>query len=188
MMLESYIWLFLVAFTLHEFEEILTMERWLGRHRALLEQGVPKWTKPMVDKLMHATTPVYTAIIMEEFILIALATLIIVEMALFDFFAAVVVAYLIHLLIHGVQAIYLKRYVPGLLFGVLSGIYGAYVLTIFGRIAYVDWSKVRVMMPIIFIVIVLNLAGGHWFAGRLFPPTVGTNRETIEGKGSGREI
>lgn len=172
MMLESFIWLFLVVFVLHEFEEILTMETWLKRHRDILEHIVPKRIKPVVLKLANSTTPVFTAVIMEEFILLAIATLAMAEWALYDLFAALVLGYFIHILIHGAQAIYLRRYIPGLYFGFVSGAYSLYVLIYFGRLAYVDWSKVWVLTPILLIIMGLNLFGGHLIAERIFNPEV----------------
>lgn len=168
MMLESFIWLFLVVFVLHELEEILTMENWLKEHGNLINERVPKRLKFIVPLLLNTTTPKITVIVMEEFLLAAVVTLVIVEGALFDLFAAMVMGYLIHLLVHGAQALYLKRYIPGLCFGIVSGLYGVFVLIYFGRLSYLDWGMVWKLTPLLMAVIALNLAGGHILAGKVF--------------------
>lgn len=110
-------WLFIVFFMLHEFEEIICLPNFIHKNQALLELKAPK---KILTNTLTLSTEQFTFAVFEEFILLSFITFIAVQSNKYEFFLATVIVYLIHLLIHLFQSIFLKKYIPGMLGGTIS--------------------------------------------------------------------
>ncbi len=117
---------------IHGLEGILTGSRWLRKNGEAVRTRLP-WASGCIDRAQALGTSGLTVTIVEEFLIIATVTVAVfykVHWAKWIWFA-LFFAFTVHLLLHIVQAIVAKRYVPGLITAILALPYGAYFCYMF---------------------------------------------------------
>ena len=124
------IWLFPIAFILHDFEELILFEPWLKKNagliRARLENRVPAALEKQVNLILDKTTPQFALPICLIFILTVIASLLAVLSGQLILFLIASSLFFLHGFMHVGQAIFLRRYIPALITSVFIVIpYGA---------------------------------------------------------------
>ena len=112
------LWLFPIAFMLHDFEELIGFEPWLKRHgsevKSRLEGRLPVFVMKQVNVILSKTTAEFAVPVLLIFLLTVISTFLAVEYHSYGFFLAASACFVLHGLIHIGQAIALRRYVPAL--------------------------------------------------------------------------
>ncbi len=121
--IETLLWLLPVVFMIHEFEEIIMMKPWLNKNWEKLENKFPKKVVEKMDVYRQLSVSAFSLVVAEEFILLAVFTFIAVEFEFYDFWAGLVIGFLIHLLVHVVQFLVFRKYVPFILTSIPAGIF-----------------------------------------------------------------
>ncbi|MFK3938138.1 HXXEE domain-containing protein [Alkalihalobacillus sp. NPDC078783] len=110
----TFLWLFIVVFMLHDFEEIITVEHWAEKRKSLLQS---KWTKPIwsfwnirSNEFAKRDVVIFLFVSMVVFMRVELSSVPGVEMG-FHLFLWIV---FVHNLIHLIQTCVAKTYTPGL--------------------------------------------------------------------------
>lgn len=106
--------LFSLFFMLHELEETAFMPHWAIRQRMQAKPGKKRKRIPPVSARD------FTLMVLEEYILLLGITGICMTAHWLAFYQAIMIVYNFHIIIHIIQAITLKSYVPGLWLGILS--------------------------------------------------------------------
>lgn len=163
---ESIIWLFPVFFMLHELEEIIFLPAWLKRNSGIIAEKYPRIYRRIEGRLSTMSTRGFAVAVAEEFILVSLATLISVEMMLYSFFVSLLIMYSMHVVIHCVQSLALRRYIPAVGTGVLSVFYSLFAIAHLHSSFTLDGKHIMITTPILFAVMVLNLLLVHRAMGR----------------------
>ncbi|GIO54815.1 HXXEE domain-containing protein [Paenibacillus cineris] len=117
--INSLIWLFLAAFMIHDFEEIITVEGWMRRNYDQVSRIVPDRAGRILKDFSNITGSQFAVAVFFEFILFIPFTYLAAEhrwMLLFTGFNTIM---LIHVFTHVGQSIYLRRYTPGVVTAVL---------------------------------------------------------------------
>lgn len=124
MKLQSALWLFPLAFLIHDGEEIMTMPAWIEQNSATLAQVAALGTvgSHIVENLATTTAGVAVAVAF-ELGLILVATFLLARkrqrgFGLY-FYAAMLGAFTFHLLTHVAQAVIFGGYTPGIVSAVL---------------------------------------------------------------------
>ena len=117
--------LLLVAFSLHDFEEILFQHSWVLKNQNRIVKKFP-FAKNILEHLAKLDTKKFAVIAFEEFCIILFGTiLMLAKISFWQYIeAALLFAFGIHLIIHLLQAILVKGYVPGLVSSLLLLPYG----------------------------------------------------------------
>lgn len=109
--LRAVIWGFPVAFLIHDFEEVLTMERYTRRH--------PPPVPAVLHDLARVTTPQVAVAVACEFVLCCAASALAVRTpqrgAALNLYAAAVSILFLNVFTHLGQSVRARRYTPGLL-------------------------------------------------------------------------
>lgn len=153
-MSDSIIFLYLsfpILFMFHELEEIAFMTEWMNRLKKDKLGKLPQLFKKM-DTPSHKS---FTMMVMEEYLLIMIIAGICYMFSYHEFYVALIISYNIHILIHVMQAVFLKSYVPGLILGVLSFIILTIILSTYINI--LDLNLVLVLTPINLLIVFINL-------------------------------
>lgn len=122
---------FPIIFLVHELEEIVMARRWLDKHEEKLVSHYPQF-KLIIRHLMRLDTLAFSIAAAEEFlILLAVTAAILVDTpyAIWIWISLFMV-YSLHLLVHVVQIILVRGYVPGIVTTILSLPYSIYVINI----------------------------------------------------------
>ncbi|MCD2257063.1 HXXEE domain-containing protein [Lactobacillus sp. CC-MHH1034] len=141
---------FPILFMLHELEELAYMPSWYQK-KLVHFQKIPQKLKQYLKTPPRA----FALIVLEEYLLILIVGAICYFNNSSVFFIALIIAYNLHIIGHVLQALYLKTYVPGLCFGILSFVGLTYLLVQFTPPASGD--LLIIFVPLYLILLMLNL-------------------------------
>lgn len=135
----------------HELEESI----WMPDFSKKILSSQKQLPKRVLRLLGSNDSKTFSFIVMEEFFLLGLVTVLCYFYSQYDIYIAVIIGYEIHIVGHIAQSLYLKKYVPGLLTGLMSTV--IMFILIKNVLIEVD-IKMVLMLPIpIIILIFLNL-------------------------------
>ncbi|MBP2650993.1 MAG: hypothetical protein H6Q74_1818 [Firmicutes bacterium] len=167
MHIESLMWLFPIAFMFHDFEEIIFLPAWIKNNATYLTSKYPRIGKKLVLNYKNKSSSAFALAVFEEFIILVILTLICVELKYYSFFAALALAYLTHVIVHVIQFIALKKYIPAVGSAVLTGIYNIYSLYTLDYLGFLNWEYIGILTPPVIIVMGLNLFFALWLADKI---------------------
>ena len=120
---------FPLAFIIHEAEEIAVQKRWMARHHDLLKQKFPR-LKPLTGHLAKLGTKAFAVAAAEELLIVLAVTALVLIQYEFcmQIWSAIFIAFSLHHIVHILQAVAVRGYVPGLVSTVVLLPYSAYGL------------------------------------------------------------
>jgi hypothetical protein len=171
MSLPTLIWLFPIAFMLHDFEELIGFEPWLKRHgsdvRAKLQKVLPTALMPRVGALLGKSTTEFAVPVCLIFLLTAISSFIAVELHSYAFFLAASAAFTLHGLMHIGQSIAMHRYVPALATSILIVLpYGVLLYPRLVAEGIVTWPGLLLYGLIGIVAILPIILGMHWLGDK----------------------
>jgi len=120
------IWLFPVAFMLHDFEEIILSEAWLqknaGELKGILQNRLPAFLAKRMCAVLDKSAAEFALPISLIFGLTALSSFLAVEYGQYGFFLAASGLFFVHGFAHVAQAVAFRRYIPAVVTSVLVAI------------------------------------------------------------------
>ena len=116
-----------LAFLLHDAEEVAVQHRWMENHSGALRVRFPR-LRPLLDRLQRLNTKAFALAALEEFIVLLCATACVLADVSFalELWAALFLAFSLHLLLHLGPAVAVRGYVPGLVTSILLSPFAAY--------------------------------------------------------------
>ena len=116
-----------LAFLLHDAEEVAVQHRWMENHSGALRERFPR-LRPLLDRLQRLNTKAFALAALEEFIVLLCVTACVLADVPFalELWAALFLAFSLHLLLHLGQAVAVRGYVPGLVTSILLSPFAAY--------------------------------------------------------------
>ena len=103
-----------IFFTIHELEEIIMVKSWITRNIPLLYERFPR-LKPVISKMGLVTTQSFAAIALEELLIVIVCTAISLYTHNIIPWYCCLAAFVIHLVIHLIQFLVWRRYIPAIL-------------------------------------------------------------------------
>jgi hypothetical protein len=111
-LLPGFLWLFLVLFMVHEFEEIILIAAWKRRNAEYLKTRNPTWTPYRA----FLSTPSFCCAVAEEWILLAVVTAMSWASQNYFLWYGMLCGFAFHLVaLHFALTFIFRRYVPGLI-------------------------------------------------------------------------
>lgn len=167
MTLSTLLWLFPVSFMLHDFEEIIRIERWMQRHGDRVEKKIPGFVKDAFAKMREMTTPEMAAAVAVVFVVFCFATYLAVEFKVFGPFIFCSVGYFAHGFFHLGSAIIMRNWTPGALTSLLLVIpYSVFLLSRLTVLEITSWKMIALLVPITLLAFLGLIRIVHWL-GRL---------------------
>lgn len=135
-------WLFPVVFMLHDFEEIVMFKAWFARNGARLEARFPSVARWLLPHMASISTPGFALAVAEELLIFSLVTLIAIQVGLYAMWAGMVVAFLLHLVMHFGQFVAWRGYVPVIATSGPAALYCLWALWTLDGTVGLDWGVV----------------------------------------------
>lgn len=109
-----------LLFIVHDAEEIFFQHKWVIKNEERIRSRFP-FANAIVDKLVKLDTASFVIAALEEWVILVVATLYLLVDGPYGHFLweSLFLAFSFHLLVHIIQAVLLKGYVPGLVTGIL---------------------------------------------------------------------
>lgn len=158
--MQSLVWFFLVAFMLHDLEEIIFVESWIKKHKQQVMHKVPMRVSKQLDKVLNITSGQFAVAVLLEFIVFIPFTYLAAEQGSYFIFLAINTLLLLHVFTHVGQSLYLKQYTPGVVSAVIVTL--PYTLYLFHQLLseqLVTWTEILLSIPVGFLVVPLVLLG-----------------------------
>jgi hypothetical protein len=157
-----------IIFMLHEFEEILFLKYWLVKDKDYLRKKFPKIGPKLYLQYSKFTTSGFVFAIAEEFIIISILTYFAIVFSKDYLWFTVFMGFFIHIIIHIIQWILYRRYLPAIISSILVlpyCIYG-FVQIINETILEIHWAVIYSLVGILCVLINLKLIHylGHKFS------------------------
>ena len=117
------IWLFPLAFLLHDLEELLFFEPWLKKNAgAVLERvrgRLPAFVERQLETVLHKSTAQFAFPIALNFLLTCLAAFLAARYGQYTFFLIAGSLFFMHGFMHIGQAILMRKYIPALVTSII---------------------------------------------------------------------
>lgn len=149
------IMIFLIGFSIHEFEEALFLVDWMRKNKEIIREKIPLVQKIQISKQS------FSFIIYEEFILLYTVLLYIILTAHFSLLIGIMIAYTLHIFIHIIQMIVLKQIIPGIYGGILSIFATIPMIYILQQHFQYKLTFIVQESIVIFLIVVVNLVTCH---------------------------
>ena len=155
-----------LAFLLHDAEEVAVQHRWMENHSGALRERFPR-LRPLLDRLQRLNTKAFALAALEEFIVLLCATACVLADVPFslELWAALFLAFSLHLLLHFGQAVAVRGYVPGLVTSILLSPFAAYGFFCISLV--MSPLKMFALAVAGAAFVVLNLRFAHWLGLKL---------------------
>lgn len=108
------VWLFPILFMVHDFEEVIFLRSWLIRNYSKISERVPKPAKAMLLRMKDISVPAFSLGVAEEFMIISSVTVLSAAFSSYIIWFGLFFAFSLHLVIHILQSVFVKRYIPSL--------------------------------------------------------------------------
>lgn len=154
--LSSLLWLLPITFVFHDFEEILTVEKWGKERRARILGTMPEFAKKVYASSFQMSTHRFSQDVLVVYSVIVTVTVLAALFHVYILFLAALHLYFLHVFTHLGQALFLKMYTPGVVTAVFPvlpySLYAYYRLLSEGTVNWNDmlWGLgiLAVLMPV----------------------------------------
>lgn len=146
-----------VIFMIHDFEEIIFFKSWISKNKSYLKDKFPKLNRIILSKSEDLSTAAFSAVVAEEFILVSGITFLSVHFDTYYWWLAAFSGFFIHLLIHIIQWVIIRRYIPAIVTTFLALPYCLYVIKMIIDHAIFSYSEIIIWSIVGFFLTGLNL-------------------------------
>ena len=154
--MENLLWLFPVIFMLHEMEEIIGFGPWMDKNQAILDK-YPR----IAAAYKHFSPSGFAVAVLEEYLVVIIITGASLYFANYLVWLGAFIAFCLHLIIHLIQSILIRKYIPALASSLV--LLPPSILIIKQAIAMTSYSLTSLLISTFLCVIlmVVNLAFAH---------------------------
>lgn len=156
--MNNLLYLFIIFFMIHEFEEIILMNCWMKKKQEYLILKHPILSKYTIKKMKAISTAAFALAVFEEYIILVTITLSAIYFNFYNLWIGVFMAFFFHLIIHILQWLVVRIYIPSI---VSSFVCIPFCIYTFKRIIFttdIDSLVVWTLIGILIVAFNLNLA------------------------------
>lgn len=110
---------FPILFIIHDFEEIIFMKPWIIKNSLYFQNNYPRLANKLLPHFKNLSTESFALGVAEEFVIIVLVTLYTYFTNEYRVWLELFIAFSVHLIIHLIQCIIIKRYIPSVITSIL---------------------------------------------------------------------
>ena len=158
------VWLLPIVFMIHDFEEIIFFKSWITKNKDYLSGKIPEFSKRLLFRLEKMSVPAFSLAVAEEFVLLSIVTVLSVVYESYLLWLGIFMGFFIHLLVHLVQWIALRKYIPAIYTSIASLLYCFFSLNYILKNKLFEINEIVIWTFIGFGVVVLNIILAHKLA------------------------
>jgi len=163
------IWLFPIAFMLHDFEEIIWIEPWFQKNYSKIKHRIPRPFQKKIGELSKMTSSQFAIAVLVEFILFIPFTFYAAESERYLFFLGFNLLLFLHVFMHLGQAVFTKMLTPGVVSGMMITLpYTMYLIYRLLNDNIINWSDIFISIPF-GIILIPTVIFGHYIGKRIMP-------------------
>jgi hypothetical protein len=155
---------FILVFMLHEFEEIIFLPGWSRKNKHLLSSRFPKPSKYILHKIGDISTSAFVLAVFEQYIIVLLITISAIYFDFYNLWTGMFMAFFVHLIMHVIQWLIVRKYVPFIVTTILCLPYCMYVFQTLLAMKGMDCKTIVCWTVIGVVAMTLNLMLVHKIA------------------------
>ncbi|SOB89863.1 uncharacterized protein with HXXEE motif [Ureibacillus xyleni] len=162
MEIETLIWLFVIAFIFHDFEEIIMVERWMQNNSSKIYKVLPKHQADQVMKQFSMTTAQFAVAVLVMFLFVSSSTFIAIQFNNLYMFIIITLVFFLHSFTHIGQAIIFRSITPGVITSIVILI--PYSIILYHSLLsnnIIDWKTIFLCLPFTILIAPVVLFA-HW--------------------------
>lgn len=140
----------------HDFEEIIFLHSWLIRNYSRMSELVPKPMKAVLLRMKDISAPAFSLGVAEEFLIISSVTVLSVAFNNFVVWYGLFFAFSLHLIVHILQSVMIKKCIPSLVTSIAILSYSIYVYKITFPSSLQPLMIVSVALSVVFMIVNLS--------------------------------
>jgi len=148
--------MFPIVFIFHDFEEIIYMKSFLAKNSEYLQTRFPKLSKQLL-KMNGISTAAFAFGVAEEFILFSILTYVSLLTSNYGWWFGLLIGFTLHIIIHILQFIVIRKYVPVIITSILVLPYCIYAIVKFGSLQILSVQQMIFYSLIMTVVMGVNL-------------------------------
>lgn len=155
--MKDIVWLFPIIFMIHEMEEMIGFRIWLDNNIDLVKKY--SLLAKIYENFSHEG---FSVAVLEQYLLCLLITLLSIYYDYYLIWIGSFIAFVIHLAIHILQSIVIRKYIPALITSII--LLPISVIVLNNAINQMDYSYFQIIIVSVFcfIVMILNLIFMHF--------------------------
>jgi hypothetical protein len=120
---KTIVWLLPIVFMIHDFEEIICFKPWIIKNKTGLSQRFPTISKRFLPRYENLSVTAFSVAVFEEFVLLSVITVLSVLFGNYFLWLSIFMGFFIHLIIHFIQWLILRKYIPAIYTTIISLVY-----------------------------------------------------------------
>jgi hypothetical protein len=165
---QTLIWLFPIMFILHDFEEIIMVEKWIKKNSDVICEKLPRKIANRVIKQFSMSTAQFSVSVLVIFLFVSSSTYMASQyvnhgpFANINFFTVCIMIFFLHVFTHIGQSIFFRSITPGVITSIV--IVFPYSIVLFNSLfenQVITWDNIFVSFPFIFLIFPIVLIA-HW--------------------------
>lgn len=170
---QTLIWLFPIMFVLHDFEEIIMMEKWLKGNSIVLYEKLPKRIADRVVKQFSMSTAQFAVAVLVIFLFVSSSTVMANQYVIqgllgnIHIFTIITLTFFLHAFTHIGQSIILRSITPGVITSLIVII--PYSIVLYRSLLVnevITWEVIFVCLPFCLLIIPIALLA-HWIGKKV---------------------
>ena len=161
---KTIVWLLPIIFMIHDFEEIIFFKSWIEKNKERLSEKFPKLSKRFIGRFENLSVPAFSVAVAEEFVLLSLVTVLSIMFETYLLWLGIFMGFFIHLLMHLIQWIAFRKYIPAIYTSLISLIYCVFSLHYILKNKLFEINEILIWTFIGFGIMALNLLFAHKLA------------------------
>lgn len=153
-----------IVFMFHDFEEIIFFKSWITKNKGDLSKKYPKLSKRFFARFENLSVQGFTLVVAEEFILLSIITFLSIILESYLFWLGIFMGFFIHLLVHLIQWIVFRKYIPAIYTSIISLVYCVYSLGFILSNNLFEIKDIIIWTFIGFGIVIVNLLFAHKLA------------------------
>lgn len=164
-----------VVFMLHDLEEIIFLKTWITQNKEYIKKRFPRISEKMLPRLERLSTEGFALAVAEEFVLLSMVTFGSIFIGSYYLWLSFFMAFATHLVMHLVQWLVVRRYIPVVVTSLLALAYCIYTLDVVVEQSIFQVSEIVICTAIGIVLASFNLVFAHKL-GERFDAWVKRNR------------
>ena len=161
---KTIVWLFPIVFMFHDFEEIIFFKSWITKNKQTLSERFPKLSNPFFTRFERLSVQAFALAVAEEFIIFSIVTILSVLCESYLLWLGIFMGFFIHLLVHLIQWIAFRGYIPAIYTSIISLIYCTFALNFILKNNLFETREIVIWSFIGLGIMVVNLFFAHKLA------------------------
>ncbi|MGG4267530.1 HXXEE domain-containing protein [Peribacillus simplex] len=170
---QTLIWLFPIIFVLHDFEEIIMVEKWMRKNSDVIHKKLPRKIANRLIKQFSMSTAQFSVSVLVIFLFVSSSTYMASQyvnhgsLSNIHLFTVFIMIFFLHVFTHIGQSIFFRSITPGVITSIVIVFpYCTVLLNSLFKSQVISWNTIFFSLPFVILIIPIILIA-HWIGKKV---------------------